>query len=285
MSDSEIDWQEESKRFNRVADLYDACRPAYPEALIDALLSLTGIQVDGKILEVGSGTGKATLPFAQRGFSVVCIEPGQNLVAVAAQVLENYPRVEFEIDTFEHWPERSGEFDLVMSAQALHWIPKTIGYAKVARALKERGHLALFWNMYPDPTDAIFLDLRRVYEERAPELAVRSSSCEELLQQREADIWDSGCFGNVRVKRFPWSVKYDAAQYVGLLGTYSDHLRLPEEQRKRLYDGVIEVITQHGGIIEKPYLAVLYVAQRRRNLEAEHEANGRPLGAVEYEGR
>jgi len=122
----------------------------------------------------------------------------------------------------------------------------------------------LFWNMYPDPTDAIFLDLRKVYEERAPELAARSSSCEDLLKQREADIWDSGLFDNVSVTRFPWSVKYDALQYVGLLGTYSDHLRLSEERRSRLYAGVREVITQHGGIIEKPYLAVLYVAQVRR---------------------
>jgi len=126
--------------------------------------------------------------------------------------------------------------------------------------------------MYPDPTDMISLDLRKVYEERAPELAARSSSCEELIQQRETDIWESGLFSNVCVNRFPWSVKYNAQQYVGLLGTYSDHLRLSEEKRRRLYEGVIEVITQHGGIIEKPYLAVLYVAQVRRNLMAEREA-------------
>jgi SAM-dependent methyltransferase len=267
---AEIDWQEESRRFNGVADLYDACRPAYPEELIEALISLTGVQSDSKILEIGSGTGKATLLLAQRGFSILCVEPGQNLVSVASQVFKNYPRVEFEIVAFEQWHERPGEFDLVMSAQAFHWIPKAIGYAKAARALNERGHLALFWNMSPDPTDAIFLDLRRVYEERAPELAARSSSCEELIQQREADIWESGLFSNVCVKRFPWSVKYNAQQYVDLLGTYSDHLRLSEEKRKNLYKGVIEVIAQHGGFIEKPYLAVLFVAQVRRNLAIEH---------------
>lgn len=266
----EIDWQEESRRFDGVANLYDACRPTYPEELIDALISMTGIQTDSKILEIGSGTGKATLLFARRGFSMLCIEPGGNLVSVAAQALRNYPRVEFETVAFEQWRERPGEFDLVMSAQAFHWIPKAIGYAKAARALKETGQLALFWNMYPDPTDAIFLDLRQVYEEHAPELAARSNSSEELITQREADISDSGFFSNVRIKRFPWSVKYDAAQYVGLLGTYSDHLRLSEEKQQRLYDGVSEVIAQHGGFIEKPYLAVLYVAQVRRSFLTAH---------------
>jgi SAM-dependent methyltransferase len=266
MINTAIDWQEEGRRFNGVADRYDACRPAYPEELIDALISMTGIRTGSRILEIGSGTGKATLLFARRGFSILCIEPGQNLVSVAAQALKNYPRVEFEAVAFEEWHEHPGEFALVMSAQAFHWIPKAIGYAKAARALKETGRLALLWNLYPDPTDAIFLDLHKVYEEHAPELSTRLSSCEELIAQREADISDSGFFSNVRVKRFPWSVKYDAAQYVGLLGTYSDHLRLSEEKRQRLYDGVSEVIAQHGGIIEKPYLAVLYVAQVRPDL-------------------
>ena len=270
---AEIDWQEKSRRFNGVADLYDACRPAYPEELIDALISMTGIQSDSKILEIGSGTGKATLLLAQRGFSILCVEPGRDLASIAAQNLQDYPRVEFEIVAFEQWHERPSEFNLVMSAQAFHWIPKTIGYAKAARVLKERGRLALLWNMYPDPTDTIFLDLRKVYEVHAPELAARSSSCEELIQQREADIWESGLFSNVCVKRFPWSVKYNAQQYVGLLGTYSDHLRLSEEKRKNLYEGVIEVIAQHGGTIEEPYLAVLYVAQVQRNLLTELEAS------------
>jgi SAM-dependent methyltransferase len=261
--DTEIDWQEESRRFNEVADRYDTFRPAYPGELIDALVSMTGIHAASKILEIGSGTGKATLLFAQRGFSIHCIEPGANLVSVAVQVLKDYPRVEFETAAFEQWSEQPGEFDLAMSAQAFHWIPKAVGYAQAARALKEQGHLALFWNMYPDPTDAISLDVRRVYEECAPELSIRSSSCEELIEQREADIWDSGYFGDVRVQRFPWSGKYAAPQYVGLLDTYSDHLRLSAKTRNRLYEGVIEVINQHGGIIEKPYLAVLYVAQVR----------------------
>lgn len=272
-SDAEIDWQEESRRFDGVAERYATYRPAYPEALIDALISTAGLRPASKILEIGSGTGKATLLLAQRGFSVHCIEPGQKLVAMAGKILEDYPHVTFETVAFEQWHEQPGEFDLAMSAQAFHWIPKTIGYAKAARALKEQGHLALFWNMYPDPTDTIFLDLCKVYEECAPELLIRSSSCEELIAQREADIWNSELFGNVCVGKFPWSVKYDAEQYVKLLGTYSDHLRLPEERQSRLYDGVRAVITRRGGMIEKPYLAVLYVARVRRNLVIEGEAS------------
>jgi tRNA1(Val) A37 N6-methylase TrmN6 len=115
------DWQEESRRFKGVAHLYDACRPTYPEALIDALISLTGIQIDSKILEIGSGTGKATLLLVRRGFSIRCIEPGWNLVSVASQALKNYPRV---VRRREQWPERPGEFQSGDVAQAFRGSPK-----------------------------------------------------------------------------------------------------------------------------------------------------------------
>lgn len=83
-----------------------------------------------------------------------------------------------------------------------------------------------------------------------------------MIKQREAAINLSGCFGPVRIKRFPWSVRYDSRQYLGLLNTYSDHLRLPERTRNHLFEGIAKVIHQHGGFVERPYLAVLYVAQK-----------------------
>ena len=258
-----VDWQEHSRSFNRVADLYDAHRPDYPEALVESVIALAGLRPGSRILEIGSGTGKATAPFARRGFSILCIEPGHNLAAVAARKFADYPAVAFEAVPFEDWPERQGEFDLVMAAQAFHWVPKEIGYAKAARALKLGGHLALFWNRDPDLQGQIFSDLEQVYRERAPELFDTPTACEERENQRTLDdITASGCFGPVRMKKFPWSVRYDARQYLGLLNTYSDHLALPEATRASLFEGVAEVIERHGGTIERPYVAVLYVAEK-----------------------
>ncbi len=259
---TEIDWKQDSQAFDTVADLYDAYRPGYPEELLEALVSMTGIRADGKILEIGSGTGKATSMFARRGLSILCIEPGQNLVAVAARNLRNYPRVEFETVSFEDWNERQAEFDLVMSAQAFHWVSKEVGYAKAARALQDKGHLALFWNMDPGQTSAILLELSKVYQERVPEMAKGLDSCQDAIEQREMEIRESGFFDHVQTRMFPWSARYDARQYLGLLSTYSDHIRLSKEKKKSLFEGVVEVINRHGGYIERPYVAVLHVARK-----------------------
>jgi SAM-dependent methyltransferase len=53
--------------FDRVAPLYDEARPTYPEELFDDVVSLSGIPPGGRILEIGCGTGQATVLFARRG--------------------------------------------------------------------------------------------------------------------------------------------------------------------------------------------------------------------------
>jgi SAM-dependent methyltransferase len=259
---SVIDWKAASQSFDTVADLYDLHRPSYPPELIDAILELTGIPPAGKILEIGSGTGKATLLFAQPGYSILCVEPGENLAAVAARNLQEFPGVQFEISRFEDWQEKPDGFDLVLSAQAFHWIPKEVGYAKAARALNSHGHLALFWNMYPGFDCQVAADLDRVYQEIAPGLGSPFIATDEVVQQRVHEIDESGCFGPVTVRRFPWSKRYSTKQYRGLLNTYSDHLRLPEQTRKRLFSSIGEVIEKHGGSVVRPYIAVLCVAEK-----------------------
>ena len=65
--------------FDQVAQLYDRARPPYPEALFEDVVNYTALRKDARILEIGCGTGQATLPMARRGFAVDCIELGAQL--------------------------------------------------------------------------------------------------------------------------------------------------------------------------------------------------------------
>ena len=185
---SAIDRKKDSQSFDTVADLYDEYRPDYPRELVDSTIELSGLPEGGRILEVGSGTGKATILFAQRGYSVHCIEPGGNLAEVATRNLQAYSGVSFDIARFEEWEERSAGFDLVISAQAFHWVPKEVGYAKAARALKPGGALALFWNMFPGFEGQLASDLERVYQEIAPGLGSPFKVTDDTVQQRVHEI-------------------------------------------------------------------------------------------------
>lgn len=262
-----IDWKKDSQSFDGVAELYETYRPSYPAELIDDVVNLSGIQPDGEILEVGSGTGKATRLFAQRGFSILCLEPGQNLIVVAKTQLSDYPQIQFECSRFEEWEANQRKFDLLISAQAFHWVPQEVRFVKAATVLKSGGHIALFWNMYPRMEGGVGHELDEVYRKHAPELVKEIVPLQQLIRERAASLGAEREFENVVVRTYPWAAQYGTRAYLGLLNTYSDHLRLPEQRRLGLFTAVAELINQHGGQIEKPYLAVLYMA-RRKNRDA-----------------
>jgi SAM-dependent methyltransferase len=252
--------------FDGVAKTYDQARPGYPEQLYEDLIALSGIPRTGRILEVGCGPGKATLPLARRGYAMLCVELGADLAALARENCRPYPRVEILHTSFEDWPLEERAFDLVFSAQAWHWIPPEVGYAKTAAALKDAGALALAWNHSPLPDTPLFEATQQAYRQYAPELT-RSEprpTAEELIERTVNEIDASGLFREVQVRRYPWTERYTADQYVKLMHTFSDHVRLGKDAFQRLCAGVREAIARFGGVVTKPYLSLLYVANVRR---------------------
>lgn len=257
-----IDRKVESQRFDGVAELYDIYRPSYPAELIEDIIGYSNIQPEGRILEIGSGTGKATRLFAQKHYTILCLEPGQNLIDVCRENLKAYPQVSFVRTRFEDWEGGQEKFDLVISAQAYHWVPEEVRYEKTASVLKRHGYLAVFWNMYSSLERDMRQDLDEVYRKRAAELVKPEMPPEPLIERRANSLRESPYFENVAVRTYPWSVRYETEAYLGLLNTYSDHLRLSEQRRNILFQDIADVIERYGGYIEKPYLAVVYMAQR-----------------------
>ena len=49
------------RTFDAVADLYEAARPSYPNELFDDLVDLAELKPGARLLEIGCGTGKATV--------------------------------------------------------------------------------------------------------------------------------------------------------------------------------------------------------------------------------
>jgi SAM-dependent methyltransferase len=248
--------------YDDLAELYDEVRPGYPSALVDDVLALSGIPESGSILEVGCGTGQATRLFAPRGHRITCVEPGPNLAARAARNCAAFPHVGIECVSFEDWPLREAAFDLVISAQAFHWVDPALSYAKAGRALRTSGALALFWNR-PTGTDRTLRDaLDAVYRRHAPRLVARLERPAAMDGVPEA-IEVTGLFGEVCVKRYPWTDRRSSADYVKLLLTHSDHASLPDETRRILCDEVRAIVDRFGGEIGVEHTAVLYAARRR----------------------
>jgi SAM-dependent methyltransferase len=219
------------------------------------------------MLEVGCGTGQATLPFAKRGYSMLCLEMGENLALLAIEKCRQYPNVEIRVASFEDWDPQGESFDLLISAQVFHWIPPEIGYPKAAEALKDSGAIALFWNVYPDPDSEFFEALQGVYRKHAPQLAesfAQREPYEVRIRSKQDEINATGLFEEVIVRHYPCSVRYNTDQYIKLLNTFSDHRMLDDDARRSLFEGVAKLIDRFGGAVERPHIAVLYFARKKR---------------------
>lgn len=255
--------------FDAAAETYHGARPRYPAQLFDDLAELAELSPGSRVLEVGPGTGIATIELARRGYAVDAIELGESLAAVARRTLAPYPTVEVRVGAFEQAEIEAEAYDLVTSATAWHWIDKSVGYIKAAQALKPGGAFAPFSNThtYSDAGGGFFEEVQLLYERLTPEIVGDNEQLlrvEELPESLRAEIEGSGLFGPVAVRRYSWDEPYTAASYIAVLNTYSGHLALPDEKRRRLLDAIANLIdTRYGGRIVKGYGAMLYVARRQ----------------------
>jgi SAM-dependent methyltransferase len=256
--------------FDEAASLYDEVRPGYPEDLFDDVVSLSRIPAGGRILEIGCGTGQATVPFARRGYRILCIELGANMAAVARRNLESYPQSKVRTGAFEERTLQEKAFDLATSATAFHWLDPAIAYPKVAGALREGGSLALFWNVHvqSDAGGGFFEAAQRIYEIEAPEIVgpedYKGLPRPDEVPDRTEEIQNSGHFGRITTRHYRWDETYDSRGYLRVLNTYSGHRSLRDDTRERLFRGIADLIdTRFGGRIVKGYLTTLYVAQKK----------------------
>lgn len=252
--------------FDEASREYDEVRPSYPHRLIKDVIHISEIPKGGEILEVGCGTGQATIRFAELGYSMTCLDIGKNLVKIAREKCKNYLNVKIHNISFEDWQPEKEAFDLLISGTAFHWIPPEIGYPKAAEVLKDTGFIALFWNMHPNHYTGFSQDVQRVYQKSVPEWEdpQNGPGTEKKILEREDYIDGTGLFEKVGVRRYLWSRTYSTDQYLKLLDTYSDHRSLEKNRRNQLYEGIRTLINEeYGGRVERPYLSVLFIARKK----------------------
>jgi len=246
--------------FDSVADEYADIRPGYPDELFEFLVRTAGIGMQSTIVEVGCGTGQATLDFAKRGFSVLCLEPGAQLAKRARQELLPYPNVSLEQCRFEEWEPASRRFSLLFSAQAYHWIDPEIAVTKPREVLEPNGIVALIWNVDRRDSSAMRAALDCCYEHHAPQLAAKSRDKRGATRDATVGRFATSPLYSVMAKgTFPWTRRYSARDYVRLLGTYSDHLALSSGARDDLFGAIKSAILEVGGSIELKYDAFCYM--------------------------
>jgi SAM-dependent methyltransferase len=255
-----VDHRERRTTFEKVAELYDRVRPAYPDALFDDLVEIAGLRPGSRIVEVGCGTGKATLPLAERGLQITCVELGESLAGVARRNLARFPGVAVVVDDFETWTPPRAEFDALVSFTAYHWIERGLRYTRAAEVLREGGAMAVVMvnHVIPPDADPFFLEAQADYD--AVGKGGTPPGPPDTIEAFAEEMAASGLFRVLAERRYQWDVEYTADEYVDVLSTYSENIAMPEGTRRDLFARLRARIGSRN--IRKTYVATLDIARR-----------------------
>lgn len=250
--------------FGTISDLYDAVRPGYPAAVLAEVLGRVPERGTIRILEVGCGSGQATRLFASLGQPIYATDLSESLVAVARERLAAFPNVQFGVGGFEQLPLPTGAYDLLVSAQAFHWVDLAVGLPKAHRILAARGTLALFWNFTHYDADALLRRIRDVCRQQVPLLAGWPDASEAQFAGF-TDGWltalrAAGTFTGITSTVIMSTLEYSHDRFQQLLATYSWFQSAPAAVQAALLRDIAAVLRDAPAPLVLPTRTLLILA-------------------------
>lgn len=223
--------------FGPAADIYERGRPAYPAEALDWLLPAG----NPRVLDLGAGTGKLTRQIRDRGLAVTAVDPSEGMLAQLAASVPGVPAV---LGAAESIPLPAGSADVVLVAQAWHWVDPRRALPEVARVLAPGGRLGLVWNTRDQSSDFIRrLDEIIGNEDRARQPVVGAP------------------FGPVETHLVSWTDVIGPEQLIDLVASRSGVIVLAPGERAALLDEVRRLAATHPAVagrteFEMPYVTV-----------------------------
>ena len=247
-----------ARSFGSVARDYDRARPSYTAEMVDDVVALLP---GHDVVEVGAGTGKATVLFAVRELTMTCVEPDPEMAAVLVENTRLLPNVSVTVSSFEDFqPARL--YDGLLAAQSWHWTSREHRWEKAARTLHAGALIALFWNQeqsHRSPVLSAVADVYRRYglggsDQQNPEQAPPTWPRDEMEQQPT--------FTDVEVRTYESTHSYSTAAWLAYAASTSNLLILEPAQREAIFADVAKVIDGAGGVLEVHRRCDLYLARR-----------------------
>lgn len=240
-----------ARSFGGVAEVYDRARPGYPAELFGHISrELRGPH----LLEVGAGTGKATVGLLAQHLQVTCLEPDAQMAAVLAARTADAPQARILVESLESFAAGDELFDGLVSAQAWHWTDAATRMDRAAALLRPGGFLGLVWNRGAYRRPEVYEGIQGVYDEFGLSGPDRPREPVGTAEEAAADHAPTGwpgdelaahpAFEHLGVRTFPWVRHYTATEFTELLLTTSHYRILEPQLRGRLLAAVSTLLRE-----------------------------------------
>jgi SAM-dependent methyltransferase len=234
--------QEKAKRagsFGAVATHYERYRPGPPVAAVDWLLpGDPGGAHRRRLVDLGAGTGALTRLLVGRADEIVAVEPDDRMRAVLVDEIPGVIAVEGRGESI---PLPDGSADAVLASSSWHWMDLVPTLHEVGRVLGPGGTLGVVWSG-PDPEGAFMVQARSLLDRRSEDDGEGSEGGEFAgLIMGDVDrpppvleIPDGVPFAPPERQVFTWEMAMTADELIGLLGTLSWIITMPEDTRGKV---------------------------------------------------
>jgi len=191
--------------------------------------------------------------------TLTAVEPDPAMVAVLKQTTRTATNVQVVSASFED-ARLEQTFDLLISAEAWHWVDPQLRWRLAVQHLRPSGTIALFWHddRLLDPRQRVALAralgrTRPGGDETSPEVPV-------------VDIWpgpdmvsDPGLV-DVATRGYPWTRHLTVSDYVDYLSTQSWCRILPADQHQVTLSDATRALGGPTGTVELAIQTRLYLA-------------------------
>lgn len=176
-----LDWD-----YSALAAHYNQRAP-YAPAAIDALLRELALPAGARVVDIGAGTGRLSLPLQQRGLALTAVEPNAAMRAVGQRDGLDYVAARGEATGLA-----GGTFALASYGSSFNVMPAQAALAEAARLLCSNGYIALMWN-HRDLDDPLQQAVEQAIRRNVPDYGYGSRR-----EDPSAEIQRSGLFGPAR---------------------------------------------------------------------------------------
>ncbi len=252
-------------KFGEDPAAYDLARPAYPPHLFDWLRERCALGPHSGCIEVGAGTGLATLPvLAMPVRAILAIEPDAALAA-ALRAKSGDPRLSIIVKRFED-VELPPAQDLAFAATSFHWLPRTKSLARVFGALKPGGWFAMWWSVFHDPAKPDAFDQATAHLFNGLEQDRQATSNRPAfaldVNSRTGEMRAAG-FVDVERRLFAQTIEFSPQRLSALYATFSRVRMAPQETRSRLLAEVERIASEDfGGSVEREIVTSAFAGRR-----------------------
>lgn len=279
MSTIESGWERDKRvHFDEIVMKYEETRPEWPNDIFEDIINYSIKEQGNKALEIGAGTGKATVHFLNKGYDVTAVEISNHMAEFLKERFKDNKDFSVLVSTFENTVLEENNYNLIYAASAFHWVDAEIGCPKVFRLLKNGGIFALLrynFNYIPSKGEDFYEEIQKAYEKyffsyyTSQSISDIKKMTKKSFEKNPRILTGYGFedlnlygFHDVTMNLYEKELTYNADEWINLLDTLSNHRNLPESNKIALYSEIKEIIIEHGNLHKVDCIFQLYMGRK-----------------------